>query len=60
MAVSGSRDSLGGVEGVGEVSVIDGSCVEDFLFQIAIVSDAFRWSFQGSVDGRQHRAAKRR
>ena len=49
MADSGSRDSLGGGEGVGEVSVIDGSCVVGFRFHGAMLSDVFRWLLQDSV-----------
>ena len=42
MADSGSRDSLGGVEGVGEVSVIGASCVVGFRFQIAMLAMSLR------------------
>jgi hypothetical protein len=50
MADSGSRDSfLGGMEGVGEVSVIDGSCVVGFRFHGAMLRDVFRWLLQDFV-----------
>ena len=50
MADSGSRDSLlGGVEGVGEVSMVDGSCAVDFRFQIGMLGDVFEWLLQDLV-----------
>lgn len=39
MADSGSRDSLGGVDGVGEATVIVGFAVADLRFQMAMLTN---------------------